>query len=68
MKALIKFNDYETGTKRQKTIKVDKNEPNHIIREFARITGINRYTYITTVKCGRVEYQWYGIAKGAGLN
>jgi len=68
MKAIIKYKDYETGARRQKTISVDENEPNHIIREFARITRINRATYIMTVKCGRVEYQWYGIAKDAGVN
>ena len=67
MKAINKFKDYNTGIRRQKTILVDRNEPNYIIREFYRITGISRSTYITTVKCGRIEYQWHGIAKEAGL-
>lgn len=67
MKAIIKYKDYITKANRQKTIETDKNEPNYIIQKFARITGINRATYINTIKCGRVEYQWHGIAKEAGV-
>lgn len=66
MKATIKF--VENGVKRQKTINVSKNEPNSIIRELARIDSrIKPYTYITTIKCGRYNYQWYGIAKEANI-
>ena len=64
MKAIIKYKEF--GSTRQKTISVDKNEPNAIIRAFINATGKSRYTYITTVKCGRTEYQWYGEASGAG--
>lgn len=66
MKATIKFKDYN-GASRQKTIMVEKNEVNSIIREFIRITKRSRFTYITTVKCGRTEYQWFGEATGAGI-
>ena len=67
MKAIIKYKDYNTGNSRQKTIETDHNEPNYIIKKFAQITGINRATYISTIKCGRTEYQWHGIAKEAGV-
>lgn len=65
IKATIKF--VENGVKRQKTIDITKNEPNSIIRELARVIRIRPYTYITTIKCGRREYQWYGIAKEANI-
>lgn len=65
MKALIKYKDY-TG-KHQKTIEVERNEPNYIIREFCKRTGASKYTYIDTVRCGRTEYQWKGKADGAGV-
>lgn len=63
MKAIVKFKD--NGKCRQKTIEVEKNEPNAIVRKFIEITCLPKYTYITTVKCGRIEYQWYGDANGA---
>lgn len=66
MKATIKFKD--NGTMRQKTISVEKNEPNSIIRELAKVDSrIKSYTYITTVKCGRKTYMWNGDASGAGV-
>jgi hypothetical protein len=70
MKATVKFKNYE-GKIRQLTIPVEVNEPNHIIRTFvskARFYGlcVNRTTYITTVKCGRTIYQWFGTAIEAG--
>lgn len=61
MKALVKYKDYYTGNRRQKTIEVDKNEPCSIVKEFARITKVSPFTYITTIKCGRYEYQWFGL-------
>lgn len=63
MKAVIKFK--ANGAYRQKTIEVEKNEPNAIVRKFIEITSLPKYVYVTTVKCGRVEYQWYGDANGA---
>ncbi len=63
MKAIVKFKD--NGKYRQKTIEVEKNEPNAIVRKFIEITSLPKYTYITTVKCGRIEYQWNGDANGA---
>lgn len=64
MKATIKFKRY--GKIRQRTITVSENEPNSIIRELlekdARVCG---GTYITTVRCGRTEYQWFGKANEA---
>lgn len=64
MKATIKYSDI-SNNKRQKTINVTKNEPNAIIRQFIEVSNLPKYTYITTVKCGRVEYQWFGPANGA---
>lgn len=71
MKATVKYKNYE-GKVRQLTIPVEKKEINYIVRTFikeARFCGIpvNGMTYITTVKCGRTVYEWYGIAKGAGV-
>nr|DAP31930.1 MAG TPA: hypothetical protein [Caudoviricetes sp.] len=63
MKAIVKFKD--NGKCRQKTIEVEKNEPNAIVRKFIEITRLSKYTYITTVKCGRLEYQWFDDANGA---
>ena len=63
MKAVVKFK--VNGAYRQKTIEVEKNEPNAIIRKFIEITRLSKYTYITVVKCGRIEYQWYSDANGA---
>ena len=63
MKAIVKFKD--NGARRQKTIEVEKNEPNAIVRKFIEVTNMHKYTYITTVKCGRTEYQWFGDANGA---
>ena len=63
MKAVIKFE--ENGKKRQKTISVEKNEPCTIVRKFIEVTKLPKYTYITVVKCGRYEYQWFGDASGA---
>lgn len=63
MKAIVKFKD--NGKYRQKTIEVEKNEPTAIVRKFIEAMNISKYTYITTVKCGRLEYQWLGDANGA---
>lgn len=66
MKAMIKFE--ENGNRRQRTINVEKNEPNSIIRELAKVDKrIKPFTFISTIKCGRYEYQWYGTAKEAGI-
>lgn len=63
MKATVRFKD--NGAYRTKTFEVEKNEPCSIVRKFIEVTRLPRYTYITTVKCGRYEYQWHGDAKGA---
>ena len=63
MKAKVRFK--ENGVYRTKTVEVEKNEPCTIVRKFIEVTNLPRYTYITTVKCGRTEYQWFGDAKGA---
>lgn len=65
MKATIKFKDWNTGKERQKTLEVTKNEPNQIVREFIRFIGTSKHTYINTIKCGRIEYQWFGHAYDA---
>ena len=67
MKATIKYRDVYSGKLRQKTIEVDKNEPNYIVREFCKNTRLPWWTYIFNVKCGRYEYQWRGIAEDAGV-
>lgn len=33
-----------------KTIEVSKNEPNHILQEFIKITRLPQYTYVTHIK------------------
>lgn len=64
MKATIKFR--LNNTNRQKTINVDSMEVNSIIREFLTVDDrVDKNTYITTVKCGRKEYQWFDFAKSA---
>ena len=53
-----------------KTIEVSKNEPNHILQEFIKITRLPQYTYVTHIKCGRYDYQWYdscNCAFGVGI-
>ena len=64
MKAKVFYKD-EQNKGRQKTIEVVKNEPNEIVREFIRVTGRLKYTYISHIQCGRYDYQWLGIAKEA---
>ena len=64
MKAIVRY--YDTNKNyRTKTVNVDKNEPNYIIREFIKATNQPKYIRITTIKCGRYEYQWFDTAKGA---
>lgn len=59
MKAIIKWKD-NNNKKHQKTLGVIKNEPNHIVN-LARDNGyLGKTDYITTIKCGRTEYQWMG--------
>jgi hypothetical protein len=66
MKATIKFKEY--GKIRQRTIFVDENEPNYIVRELAKLDNrVTKSTYITTIKCGGKEYQWFGVAMDAGI-
>ena len=67
MKATIKYRDKYTNRIRQKTIEVSENEPNSIIREFCKVTRLDKFTDITTVKCGRYEYQWFMKALDAGV-
>lgn len=64
MKATVYFKDSDKAN-RQKTIEVGKNEPNEIVREFIKVTGHSRHTYISHIKCGRYDYQWFGSAKDA---
>ena len=47
------------------TIEGSKNEPNHILQEFIKITRLPQYTYVTHIKCGRYDYQWYDSCNGA---
>lgn len=58
MKALVKFR-LADGRNAQKTIEVQKNEPNHIVAELLKQDKrANKYTYINTIKCGRYLYIW----------
>ena len=66
MKAVIRYKDWMTNTRKQKTVDTDTNEVNHIIRLFAKKLGAPTYTFVTTVKCGRYEYQWFSRIKEAG--
>ena len=63
MKATIKYKDIY-GTHRQKTIEVQKNEPNYIVGEFLVQCELTyNWAYIKTIKCGRYEYQWWDVAR-----
>jgi len=64
MKAIVRYYDTHK-TYRTKTVTVEQNEPNHIIREFIKATNQPKWVRITTVKCGRYEYQWFDTAQGA---
>lgn len=67
MKAKVFYKEVFLGeTKhRSKTIEVEKNAPCLIVREFIKVTGKPKSTYITHIKCGRCDYQWKGNAFGA---
>ena len=66
MKATVKFEI--GGMRKQRTLEVSANEPNLIVRELAKACKeIRPYTFISTIKCGRTEYQWFGDARGAGV-
>ena len=59
---------YKNGEKRaaRRTIEVEKNEPCGIVRKFIEVTGFSKYnTYITHIKCGRYDYQWYDYCNSA---
>ena len=67
MKATINYkkNDGRNG---RKTIDVSKNEQNQILREFASfVREVNKYTYVSTIKCGRYVYEWKGSLSEAGV-
>lgn len=65
MKATVYYRELnERATRR--TIEVEKNEPNSIVREFVKVTGVSKYsTYISHIKCGRYDYQWLDTCKSA---
>ncbi len=63
MKATIKYKDVLENKRRQTTIKVDRNEPNSIIRTAVEMGKFKDWDYVMTVKCGRYEYQWFEKAK-----
>lgn len=63
MKAKVFYKDGEKS--RVKTIEVEQNEPNLIVRKFVEAMRVSRNTYITHIKCGRYDYQWYGDAREA---
>ena len=64
MKAIVRYYDTHNHYRR-KTVVVEHNEPNHIICEFLKVTNEPTWVRITTVKCGRYEYQWFDTAKSA---
>lgn len=51
--------------KHQKTIECENRNPNEIIAEFVRVTGVDRGTYVSHIKVGRYDYQWNGNCWGA---
>lgn len=59
MKAIVFYGS------RRKTVEVVNSNPNEIIREFVRATGINRGTYVSHIKVGRYDYLWNGNCWGA---
>lgn len=65
MKAKVSYKDICTGNRRTKTIEVEKNEPNAIIRKFVEVAKESKYTHISQIKCGRYVYEWNSEAKGA---
>lgn len=67
MKAVIRYKDWLTNKRKQKTVDTEINEPNHIIRLFAKKVNAPAYTVVTTVKCGRYEYQWFNPIRYAGV-
>lgn len=58
-------NKYDRFHLKWKIDKDSKNEPNHILQEFIKITRLPQYTYVTHIKCGRYDYQWYDSCNGA---
>ena len=68
MKATVRYNDFYSGSKRQITFEVERNEVNFIVRRFIELRNVSRATYIDTVKCGRYQYVWKGSARGAFVN
>ena len=62
MKAKVFYKDYDTGKYRQKTVEIEKNDPNEAVRKFVELTGNCKSTYITHIRCGRYDYQWKGDA------
>lgn len=66
MKAKVYYKDYN-DKRRVKTIEVEQNEPNLIVREFIKVTNLHKSTYVVHIKCGRYDYQWHGVASGAGI-
>lgn len=66
MKATVFFIDRGLGGKhRQATIDVARNEPNAILREAVERKRLRPVDYVTTIKCGPRDYQWYGRANEA---
>jgi len=65
MKATVKYMDGRKN--RQRTIETEKNEPNYILRALYKETRLAKDTFVTTIKCGRTEYQWFGELRGCGL-
>ena len=62
LKATVKYKDVY-GNHRQRTIKVEKNEPNYIVSEFLYQCELPKWVYIKTIRCGKYEYQWWDVAK-----
>ncbi len=61
MKATIKWKSCWSGKRYQKTFEVEKNEPNYIVNMARKNCYMGREDFITTIKCGRTEYQWFGL-------
>ena len=63
MKAVVRFK--LDGKYRTKTVNVEKNEPNHIVREFVKQAKVPKHTYVTSIKCGRYVYEWLAYVSEA---
>ena len=57
MKATVYYK-IENGRATRKTIDVEEKNPCSIVKEFIKVTGFPKSTYISHIKCCCRDYQW----------